>query len=892
MIKPSFLDCSKHPYFITILKNRVSARNNAGLIGSVRGEKPIPINLKLYYFEVKVEHGEEISLGIVSHEFPDNKQLGTVTGSIGYRSDAKIFYGNNSVHEYGEHFGLGDILGCGIMLESKEVFFTKNGKHLGKFTQNLFKSIQNLYPCVSLHGVGEEIRVNFGQDPYQYDYKQILIDLENEQKKRIDQIRISQDTTRAIIRDYLLFYGYSNTLHAFDNATTTTSTSTSLEKVSKSNITGDISSSNEVNVCNQNDDNKANTTSTTVERDHLTNDIMSKSGGGGVNMMESVVETSVMYSASEGGSGMDVDGNGFGGESFHNHSDMDIDLGEDDDDEELDVDVDVDQSAGIGDECVMNTASALSDVTDVVAVPNTRPVAVAAPSLSLSSSLSLSLSQNRNNNNNNNNRRRTVSMLLESSVQSHGNENENDEDEDEDDDLSEGDDVQEEDDNNSNSQNNMSMSIEDEDEVEVEDEDEVEATEQLLVDDSNHHHNNHEIVSKRRMSTLENENKRKNLKVSLQMLLSRKTALSLEDTLEMRSSIRKALREGRVEDVFSLIESSSGGLSLSKYSEAWALLQCVRFIQLLRDGQLVTAVQFAARELYPFLPHSRLSSTSYRTGSNGNGAGTRTGVWEEETKGDVCTESQSPSHVKKRFRRNAQSNSIPSTTTTSGGDGGEDGGEDGGGGVTSSQSQYSRYLHYLGVNAVEEHESPHYVPSTVVQNIVGLLAWADVTTSPDSCLLSADFIEYVADIVNNQLIYQFKEKIDFHRHILQKFVPLSSVLHLCCAQFHRVRYTLQMEGCVFDSHEDNLTEFIVPKMKTSCDSNDGPDQECNKINIEFHNGNSCCWDENGREVTFVIVHIIYSLFCNFAKVSGFSQRSCVKNADVNVWVFNNHTRTQ
>ena len=80
-----------------------------------------------------------MSIGFIPSVFPDNRQPGSSAGSIGYRSDSKLFIGDSAAVEYGEHYGCGDTIGCGFALESMEVFFTKNGQNLGKVTKPFIK---------------------------------------------------------------------------------------------------------------------------------------------------------------------------------------------------------------------------------------------------------------------------------------------------------------------------------------------------------------------------------------------------------------------------------------------------------------------------------------------------------------------------------------------------------------------------------------------------------------------------------------------------------------------------------------------------------------------------------------------------------------------------------
>jgi hypothetical protein len=110
-----------------------------------------------------------IAVGLASKHF---KLIGTLPGwcpdSFGYHSDdGAIFHGRGQqLQTYGPRFGRGDIVGCGFCYESYSIFFTLNGRYLGKAFKNV-KMATPLFPTVGIDAQ-VDVEFNFGMKPFKF----------------------------------------------------------------------------------------------------------------------------------------------------------------------------------------------------------------------------------------------------------------------------------------------------------------------------------------------------------------------------------------------------------------------------------------------------------------------------------------------------------------------------------------------------------------------------------------------------------------------------------------------------------------------------------------------------------------------------------------------------
>jgi len=90
--------------------------------------------LPTVYRDSEAEADACIAIGVASSAFPlEGRQPGWDLTSYGYHSDdGRIFHGSGTRSQpFGPRYEPGDVVGCGVCLGSRQIFYTLNGRFLG-----------------------------------------------------------------------------------------------------------------------------------------------------------------------------------------------------------------------------------------------------------------------------------------------------------------------------------------------------------------------------------------------------------------------------------------------------------------------------------------------------------------------------------------------------------------------------------------------------------------------------------------------------------------------------------------------------------------------------------------------------------------------------------------
>ena len=110
-----------------------------------------------------------VAVGLIGEGYPMDKMPGWAEESIGYHADdACAFHNTGWGRQWGKRYGNGDVVGCGIVFATGEVFYTLNGEFLGV----AYRTNHDLYyAAVGFRNAKSQLKLNFGATPFYFDFR-------------------------------------------------------------------------------------------------------------------------------------------------------------------------------------------------------------------------------------------------------------------------------------------------------------------------------------------------------------------------------------------------------------------------------------------------------------------------------------------------------------------------------------------------------------------------------------------------------------------------------------------------------------------------------------------------------------------------------------------------
>ncbi|KAF0982045.1 hypothetical protein FDP41_011906 [Naegleria fowleri] len=249
---PSCFNIDDKSNFIKVDKNMVTIRytgrgNQQQEIGSIRSNVPFSGRSLIDYFEVQIicaGDRSSIMIGLTDEksDFVNTRHPGYDANSFGlFGLDGAIYTNSKKVKPITTKFADGDVIGCGVNYNQKNIFFTKNGTSLGVAFQ--IKTCGRLVPTVGMHSKNEVVKGVFSNFLFDLDSM-----IENERKnvqQYVDSIKLFDDDATSswsqsisdkspsqwqsierkegseldlLVRDYLFYCGFSDTLKIFEQS--------------------------------------------------------------------------------------------------------------------------------------------------------------------------------------------------------------------------------------------------------------------------------------------------------------------------------------------------------------------------------------------------------------------------------------------------------------------------------------------------------------------------------------------------------------------------------------------------------------------------------------------------------------------------------------------------
>jgi hypothetical protein len=188
---------------------------------SIQAILPIGNVFGIGYFEVRVIQlslNGTVAIGVANVDYSNISQPGWDKISYGYHSDDGMKFHNSGTPcgHYGEPFGVGDTVGCGVNYNDNTIFYTKNGKYLGTAHDGIDERAN--IPTVGLDHAS--VQVIFDESKFVFDIGKLRE--EEKQKMLIDMeyTNCREYNILDIIKDYLHHQGYEKTYSVLDQSST------------------------------------------------------------------------------------------------------------------------------------------------------------------------------------------------------------------------------------------------------------------------------------------------------------------------------------------------------------------------------------------------------------------------------------------------------------------------------------------------------------------------------------------------------------------------------------------------------------------------------------------------------------------------------------------------
>jgi hypothetical protein len=198
-----------------------SPRNLAAVVAaatSATSASPVSsiLETKGNYFEITILSVGQGDVGIgyadPSHFKVNENMPGWVPHSYGYHGDDGKKYGAGLVPDEWPLFDEGDIIGCGLLLESGDVtaapldeegprftiFYTRNGQLLGNgFTNVKETKLTPLIGFSNRHDETVKVKINFGVDPFAYDGDEVIVSPKSLEERAARLAKVAESSVKS-----------------------------------------------------------------------------------------------------------------------------------------------------------------------------------------------------------------------------------------------------------------------------------------------------------------------------------------------------------------------------------------------------------------------------------------------------------------------------------------------------------------------------------------------------------------------------------------------------------------------------------------------------------------------------------------------------------------------